>query len=140
MMNPKTDPELRRKCAADLLPYLHPRLNSVEQHVTGQTETLLTVISGIARLPNDPPIDVTPAAGALPPPATDGAPVADASISQPVPDEMPAGRPQNPSPFTSPPNISPGHFDSKSDEALDRERSADAQIRELNARASRFIA
>ena len=137
MMNPKTDPELRRKCAADLLPYLHPRLASTESHVTGQTETLITVISGIARLPGDP-IDVTPTSPTL----------ADGSLSTPesvtgsdTPVALPAGRPRHPTLEPSaPPSISPGRFDSKSDEAIDRERRADAKIAELNSRAAKFVA
>jgi hypothetical protein len=78
MANAKNDPELRRKCAADLMPYLHPRLSSVDSKVSGEMVQQIVVQTGIARLPTDP-IDVTPA---LPAPAG-GASPAEASIPAP---------------------------------------------------------
>jgi hypothetical protein len=161
-MNSKNPPELRRKAASDLMNYMYPRLASTEQHVTGETQTIVQVITGIARSPIDPPLsdadaerwrhvvdNGAPEPHLLSPPAD----TCDAG-SHTVPEEqrpdvaerLAAGRPWSLSSSpaetgpSEPSSISPARFDSKSDEVIDRERSADAQIRELNARASRFVA
>jgi hypothetical protein len=121
--------------AKKVMPDLRP--SDVEIAVNGEK---IVVVTGIARSPTDPPlsdadaerwkryavdngtpqvIDATPA---LPPPAEMSLSGAVLGTSAPAPDTvaLPAGRPQNPSPFTSPPSTTPGRFDAKSDEAIDR--------------------
>jgi hypothetical protein len=156
-MNPKNSAELRRKCAADLLPFLHPRLSAVDTNVTGETQTIVQIVTGIARLPTDPIVDVTP----LPPALSDNsgspsagdsvttspalaAPAAYTEVFDSAASTLPPGRPWSPAPAetgpSAPLSILPGRFDPKSDEVIDRERSADSKIAELNSRAAKFVA
>ena len=141
-MNAKNDPELRRRCAADLLPYLHPRLNSVDVTTDGSMQPqIINIISAISRLPGDPPLDITPAVEALPAPAEVSLP-ATAGTLAPIPDEMHAGRPCHPSssPMDAPQPALPLSSDRLHDDHLCRERSDDAKIATLNIRAAKFVA
>jgi hypothetical protein len=121
--------------------YLHPALSSVDSKISGQTETLLTVISGIARLPTDPIVDVTPT---LPAPAAEvslsavaGTPPA--PVFAEVFDELPAGRSWQPSSPSVPQPASPSS-DRLHDSNLQRERSDDAKVASINGTALKYIA
>jgi hypothetical protein len=128
--------------AKKVMPDLRP--SDVEIAVNGHQ---IIVTTGIARLPTDPPIDITPSKPALS--ANLEPQLTEESVTgSDTPVALPAGRPWHPSVSPSlaetgpsePPSISPGRFDPKSDEAIDRERSADAKIAELNSRAAKFVA
>jgi hypothetical protein len=155
-MNPKNNPELRRKCASDLMNFMYPRLASTEQHVTGEMQqTIVQVVTGIARSPTDPPlsaeetarwrsaIDVTPTLPPPPPAALEPPAAKDPSISEQDPvDAMPAGRSWHPYPppvETPRPALSPAS-DRLHDDRLQHERRDDAKIAELNSRAAKFVA
>jgi hypothetical protein len=135
-MNAQNPAELRRKAASDLMGFMYPRLNSVDTHVTGETQTIVQIISGIARLPTDP-IDVTPT-----PPDNSGSPSTPESVTgSETPGALPPGRPRHPSssPSDAPRPALPSS-DPLADDNLDRTRAADAKVAELNSRAGRFIA
>jgi hypothetical protein len=144
--------------AKKVMPDLRP--SDVEIAVNGEK---IVVISGIARSPTSPPlsdaeaerwqrivdngappvVDVTPAA--TPMVADSGSPsVGDSMTTSPAPDvALPAARPWHPhvpAPAESPPQaVLPPHRDPKHDDNLCR-ATDDAKIREMNSRASRFIA
>jgi hypothetical protein len=141
MMNAKTDPELRRKCAADLMPYLHPRLQAIDQHVTGESQSVITIISGIARLPTDPIVDVTPTPPALSANLEPRLPEESVTGSD-TPVALPVDRPSHPSssPADAPWPALPSTSDPLADDNLDRSRASDAKIAELNSRAAKFVA
>jgi hypothetical protein len=148
-MNAKNPAELRRKAASDLMGFMYPRLASTEQHVTGETQTIVQIISGIARLPTDDPIDVTPA---LPAPDNNGAPSASDSVTTspalaaPVAysevfeakdlsqSALPPARPWHPSaPSMDAPRPPSPASDRLHDDNLSRKRDADSKVAELNS-------
>jgi hypothetical protein len=153
-MNPKNSPELRRKCASDLMNFMYPRLASTEQHVTGNVATVLQVVTGIARVPTSPPlspeevaqwrsaIDVTPT---LPPADNLGPPPMEESVttsSEPDAVALAAGRSWH-APLSPPmdaPRPLPPTLDRRHDDNLDRARTDDAKIATLNSRAAKFVA
>jgi len=143
-MNPKNSPELRRKCASDLMNFMYPRLASTDQHVTGDGSMqpqIINIISGIARLPNSP-IDVSPEAVALPAPEVSLSAVAGtppAPVFAEVFDELPAGRSWQPSSPSVPQPASPSS-DRLHDSNLQRERSDDAKVASINGTALKYIA
>jgi len=136
--NPKMDATVRARCYSELMKYLHPALSSVDSKVTGQTETLLTVVTGVARLPCDP-IDVTPT-----PPLPDNfgsSSMPESVTGSDTPVALPAGCPWEPSsPSVDAPRRTRPSSDPMADENIDRHRADDSKIAELNRRAAGFVA
>jgi hypothetical protein len=136
------DPDQKISLAVGLGRKILPDLRTADVTAIKVEGTNIIVQTGIARLPNDPPIDVTPLPAS---PADDGASPAESSISAPAPDAVAllAGRPRH-APLSPPmdapqPALSPT-LDRRHDDNLDRARTDDAKIATLNSRAAKFVA
>jgi hypothetical protein len=120
--------------AKKVMPDLRP--SDVEIAVNGQQ---IVIVTGVARLPTDPPIDVTPAAlsANLEPQLTE-----ESVSGSDTPVALPADRPSHPSssPADAPWPALPSTSDPLADDNLDRSRASDAKIAALNSRAAKFVA
>jgi len=131
------DPDQKISLAIGLGRKILPDLRTADVTAIKVEGTNIIVQTGIARLPTDPPIDVTPT-----PPLPDNY----GSLSTPesvtgsdTPVALPVGRPWHPSPVDAPP-ASPSTSDRLLDENLDCSRAADAKIATLNSCAAKFVA
>jgi hypothetical protein len=135
--------------AKKVMPDLRP--SDVEIAVNGHQ---IIVTTGIARLPTDPPIDVTPTPPAISdasgsPSASDSVttsskPAAPTAYAEVFNSEatLPPGRPwhASSSPAEAPRPALPSTSDPRHDDNLDRNRASDAKIAALNSRAAKFVA
>ncbi len=135
------DPDQKISLAVGLGRKILPDLRTADVTAIKVEGTNIIVQTGIARLPTDPIVDVTPT---LPAPAAEvslsavaGTPPA--PVFAEVFDELPAGRSWQPSSPSVPQPASPSS-DRLHDSNLQRERSDDAKVASINGTALKYIA